>query len=32
LAEHDEGNVAVDARAAATLQAGERMKMIWGSD
>ena len=31
LAEHDEGNVTVDARAAAALQAGERMKMIWGS-
>ena len=31
LAEHDERNIAVDARAAAALQAGERMKMIWGS-
>ena len=31
LAEHDEGNGAVDARAAAALQAGERLKMIWGS-
>ena len=31
LAEHDQGNIAVDARAAAALQAGERMKMIWGS-
>jgi hypothetical protein len=31
LAEHDQGNGAVDARAAAALQAGERMKMIWGS-
>ena len=31
LSEHDQGNSAVDARAAAALQAGERMKMIWGS-
>jgi hypothetical protein len=31
LAEHDQGNGAVDARAAAALQAGERLKMIWGS-
>jgi hypothetical protein len=31
LAEHDERNGAVDARAAAALQAGERMKMIRGS-
>jgi len=31
LAEHDERNGAVDARAAAALQSGERMKMIRGS-
>jgi hypothetical protein len=31
LAEDDQGNSALDARAAAALQAGERMKMIWGS-
>jgi hypothetical protein len=31
LAEHDERNGAVDARTAATFQAGERMKMIRGS-
>jgi hypothetical protein len=31
LSEHDERNGAVDARAAAAFQAGERMKMIWGS-
>jgi hypothetical protein len=31
LAEHDERNSAVDARAAAALQSGERMKMIRGS-
>ena len=31
LAEHDERNGAVDARAAAAFQAGKRMKMLWGS-
>jgi hypothetical protein len=31
LAEHDERNGAVDARDAAALQSGERMKMIRGS-
>src|SRR4029077_7139182 len=31
LPEHDERNIAFNARAAAAFQAGKRMKMIWGS-
>ena len=31
LAEHDERNGALDARAAAAFESGKRMKMIWGS-
>jgi len=31
LRQHDERNVAIHARTAASFQAGKRMKMLWGS-